>query len=125
MRTIKFRVFTGKEMRYPKESGLTFKNGSFHQINLSDTFLKETEVAQMSIMQFTGSVDSNGKEIYEGDVVELEEGFHPRFRPIVFTEYGSWYIGECGISFGQMKANGFVHCKVVGNIHENPELIKN
>ena len=73
--------------------------------------------------QFTGSIDCKGNEIYEGDIVLLSEGFHPRKRPVVFSEYGAWYIGELGISFGQIKADGFVHCEVIGNIYENPKLL--
>ena len=81
------------------------------------------EVKPESVSQFTGSIDSQGKDIYEGDIVELSEGFHPKLRPIVFNEHGAWYIGELGVSFEQMKANGFVDCKIVGNIYENDELL--
>lgn len=77
-----------------------------------------------TVGQFTGSVDRKGNEIYEGDIVLLEEGFYPRKRPIVFSEYGAWYIGELGISFAQMKADGFVNCEVIGNVHQNPELLE-
>lgn len=77
-----------------------------------------------NLMQFTGSVDNKGKEIYEGDIVKLSDAFFPRFRQIIFDYYGSWYIGDLGISFGQIKANGFVDCEVIGNIFENPELLQ-
>lgn len=69
-------------------------------------------------LQFTGSKDKNGNEIYEGDIVELSGGFSPKKRPVIFSEYGEWIIGDLGISFGQMKMNGFIDCKVIGHIYQ-------
>lgn len=81
------------------------------------------EVNINSVGQFTGSIDNKGVEIYEGDIVQMPEGFSPRNREIVFSEYGCWYMGRLGIDFGNLKANGFVDCEIIGNAFENPELI--
>ena len=78
--------------------------------------------SEIPVMQFTGVMDANGKEIYEGDVVELE-GFEP--FAVMELEAG-W----------RMKNNTRVYdlwdhageqshpCKVIGNVWENPELVK-
>lgn len=76
-------------------------------------------------MQYTGLKDKNGKEIYEGDIIKWggEE------LPTVIV----WHEGFA--SFG-LRRNGWMHthffgeavdntdCEVIGNIYENPELIK-
>ena len=122
MRELKFR---GKLLK-DSNSFKTYKKGTIIQGGFcnqgSKTFIvahfNVFEVEPESVSQFTGSNDKNGEEIFENDIVRLEEGFSPRNRPIVFTKYGSWSIGELGFLIGQMKADGVVHCEVIGNIHE-------
>jgi len=123
-RELKFRAWNipNKTMYMDIQNGVLCQNEKGH-IVLGTSFGTICKDAGSKVMQFTGSVDNEGKEIYEGDIVELSNGFHPKLRPIIFDDYGAWSIGILGVSFGQMKANGFVHCKIVGNIYENPELL--
>lgn len=86
------------------------------------------EVHPETVGQFINAVDINGKEIYEGDIVG-------EARIIIKHELGSIYAGGGGMSgdswvqdvfFSGFKSTNrsFNYCEVVGNIHDNPELIK-
>lgn len=74
-----------------------------------------------ALMQFTGLIDKNGKEIYEGDIV-IEDTFYGDFTQIVrWSEdnSGFWLGSSFHLNFGTAK-----ECEVVGNIYENPELLE-
>ena len=87
--------------------------------------LFEEPIDPATVGQFTGLKDKNGKEIYEGDVVAQPDDYgtfchqlvvyaEGRFIPLVRAEYGHNAIDRYDPSAFE----------VIGNIHDNPELVK-
>lgn len=84
------------------------------------------------IEQYTGLKDKNGTEIYEGDIVEEEIDFNSKMTDGVFKYKVYWDSdtltwGLEPIGFGSIH-NDLWECnqsiEVIGNIHENKELLK-
>ena len=134
MREIKFRVWNNFHKRFldiPFEGQFESKlaisqNGKMYS-GKYDCIMGEN---QYTIQQYTGIKDKNGKEIYEGDIVEIFN--HPQ------SEQVEWEPNGCGFGFfahdsKERDSGGFQFLsdwtgsngyKVIGNIFENPELIK-
>lgn len=86
---------------------------------------------ELPIQQFTGLHDKNGKEIYEGDILrynDKENCNDPLFLEVIFNQ-GCFQVtpnpfrgGYDGNLYEIFDDDWTV--KVIGNIHENPELLK-
>lgn len=83
------------------------------------------EVDPETVGQYTGLTDKNGKRIFEGDIVR-EIFSYPKTYAVKFDEgRGGWYPFACGDGCGCCEtdtiSSSFI--EVIGNIHDNPELI--
>jgi uncharacterized phage protein (TIGR01671 family) len=115
---LKFRVWDklAERMIYPHNDNqqhfIIDLNGRFH--NLQNGSGGDDYVIQ----QYTGLKDKNGKEIYEGDVVEIGD----RKKEVIFN-IGMFYIDE---NYGDIVTLSEVDniIEVIGNIFKTPELLK-
>ena len=83
------------------------------------------DVRPETVTQYTGLLDKNGKEIYEGDIInglDTDSKFGGRYENMKVD----FYNGEFGIgdNMGHLGLKHLSDIEVIGNIYENPELLK-
>jgi uncharacterized phage protein (TIGR01671 family) len=86
--------------------------------------IPEGEGERLPLMQYTGLKDKNGVEIYEDDLFKSEIHNPSNFR-VEFLE-GAWCATSPHVEDYPTDMNHFgTAIEVIGNIHENPELLEN
>jgi len=120
MREIKFRQWSSDRFHYWGCNSDNFTSPLSNRLDIPSE-------------QFTGLHDKNGKEIYEGDLLKeiAPRGYIYR----VFGVAGGFVINSFQdeitmLRFAEPIANmqtaGYIQeqCEIIGNIHENPELLE-
>ena len=92
-------------------------------INGSDN-RTQVDPTDCEIMQFTGLKDKNDKEIYEGDILQWNAyGYiSKRLETVKWFRSGWWYFDKED-ALTTIERDVLAR-EVIGNIHENPELLK-
>lgn len=120
MREIKFRIWDGRKMIY--DCGLLIKGNN---ILIQDKGNKNLSIP----MQFTGLKDKNGKEIFEGDICLIVGDDIP--YEVIFNQtlsqfqFGSFNIRKLSpLNEFERDDLKLINVEVIGNIYENPELLR-
>ncbi|HWT74367.1 MAG TPA: YopX family protein [Mobilitalea sp.] len=125
MREIKFRAWDKKQRAFINGFNMIgFSTGQGAPNKKLQRFSSYWDEEDIELMQYTGLKDKNGKEIYEGDILE----FYDIYGAVKFglhsdNVYNGWYV-EVKSSGTQCELNeSFQFSKVMGNIFDNPELL--
>ena len=118
----KFRVWLTDIDQMLRVKALVFEKDKTRCVcGYSFDFYLEDENA--TIMQSTGLVDKNGKEIFEGDIVKMSKDVYsePTYYEVV-RHYGGAYRLESKQHGCELWLR-HTDCEVVGNVYENKELL--
>lgn len=129
-RTIKFRAWDKKNDYYADyediEEEITAQAiDGWRSEDGGTSFTLDYGIKDFELEQYTGLKDKNGKEIYEGDILEFTKDpvqavviwnrphaeFQIKWLDCKVEDSLSWHLHDHG------------GAEVIGNIHENPELI--
>lgn len=99
------------------------------EVNVNDLFKEISE--ESKIMQSTGLTDKNGKEIFEGDILEWDFSDQelPDAKEYLTVEWNYFEACFYGVMGDEQEPlagtlEQTTQPEIIGNIYENPELLK-
>lgn len=146
-REIKFRAWDGKKIHNVEQIDFRDMKVFYGTVTIDGDNIPYWNKA-VKLMEFTGLKDKNGKEIYEGDIVEFDDSSEDEYgaeydilnKAVVVFNDGRWelddfqelgtpvtsVIGFMNNDMNQEDWHLFIseELTIVGNIYENPELLK-
>jgi hypothetical protein len=110
MREIKFRGWINKLDKWA-ESVIVHSEGGFY------AYYNDIAYVNADLEQYTNKKDKNDKEIYEGDILQGDG-----ISQVIFYD-SSWCLKSSSWTFPFLDC-AVSECIIIGNIHENPELLE-
>lgn len=93
------------------------KNGGLYIVTTHGQ--ESFEIDPETVSQYTGLTDKNGVKIFEGDILKSEQN-RIGYIGAVYYEDCQWFGSKDYLGY----AVAYSGAKVIGNIHDNPELLE-
>jgi uncharacterized phage protein (TIGR01671 family) len=123
MREIKFRAWykPKKKMYTLSLESINFETKLLGVYTIGEGY-QQLRISDFELMQYTGLKDKNGKEIYEGDLLDCNGGIgkvvylneEAAFRVELNVPHACWFDS----------LDIWADEEIIGNIYENPELVE-
>ena len=126
MREIKFRAWLKEDKKMENVKTMDFTDKTIRCLKKNEFInaylLRRVSFDDVELMQYTGVKDKNGKEIYEGDIVILNDAEEEN-RCVVKYKYGSYILvdGDLRENLSNVEDRSL---EVIGNIYENKNLLE-
>lgn len=120
MKTIEYRAWDGKRIIPWSELGVI--NWVMKDFDVSDLFHFLIDEEGLLFMEYINLKDKNNKKIYEGDIIKAKEykGSTTVIIDVVTYIPTAFYLGNSE----DLLVCGLGDPEILGNIYENPELLK-
>lgn len=137
-REIKFRAWDKQSSTMQPVQHLLYGAGRLRSVAYEHSLATHLPEHNIVLMQFTGLRDRNGADIYEGDIVQSTDfhydGSDTPFIGLVKFHDSEWQMWHRDDMPSRKQSDGAYHLgvirgnddelEVLGNIYENPELLK-
>ena len=126
----KFRAWDKESQTMYEVKSIIYTLGSMLCVNRSALFPERTLYFEDTpVMQSTGLLDKNGKEIFEGDIVEFEdaddiENVYINQGVIEWCQGGFTVSNRTTVTMDDLLDEDTLEVTIIGNIYENPELVE-
>lgn len=95
---------------------------SFNEPNHAIAYgIKHHIVLPETVGQYTGLTDKNGKRIFEGDIITMPKYGKGKHKSLVYFKNGKFAVDGSNYAFKDICPRNM---EIIGNIHDNPELLK-
>ena len=124
----KFRVWDKLDKEIYEVGEIHWSRGEFDFIGDGITFKRDAD--EVELMQSTGLFDKNGKEIFEGDIVQFEDYYEVSDSLYINKGIIEWCQGGFHVTnrdsvlMEDLLDGDSLDVTIIGNIYENPELLE-
>ncbi len=126
MREIKFRVWDKKNKKWIDDSDIAINQKGLLFVRYEGQVefqpMSLTKSSNFKVVLYTGINDKKGKEIYQGDVVEIKSIDGIYYEKICWNKSESRLEDNCW-EFSDSTGWFVEELEIIGSIYENPELL--